>query len=94
MTVLQVCAFAAPNAGNFIASLTNLEERLAEKGIQTIYAFADGARDKTWCQEIQKRTKVYFLPTAHARILPKTYQLFKRIYQENDIAIMHSHFEL
>ena len=94
MTVLQVCAFAAPNAGNFIASLTNLEERLAEKGIQTIYAFADGAKDKAWCQEIQKRTKVYFLPTAKARILPQTYRIMWRVYRENAINIVHSHFEL
>ena len=94
MTVLQVCAFAAPNAGNFIASLTSLEAHLAQKGIQTIYAFADGAEGKPWCRDIQKRTKVYFLPTAKARILPKTYQIFRQIYRENDISIMHSHFEL
>ena len=94
MTVLQVCAFAAPNGGNFIASLTHLENRLKEQGIDTIYAFADGAEGKPWCQEIQKRTKVYFLPIAKARILPKTYHIFKQIYQENDISIMHSHFEL
>ena len=90
MTVLQVCAFAAPNAGNFIASLTSLEAHLAEKGIQTIYAFADGAEGKPWCREIQKRTKVYFLPTAKARILPKTYQIFRQIYRENDIYACHN----
>lgn len=94
MIVLQVCAFAAPNAGNFIASLTHLEKRLAEKGIKTIYAFADGAEDKPWCREIQKRTKVYFLPTAKARILPKTYGIFRKIYAENEVSIVHSHFEL
>lgn len=94
MTVLQVCAFAAPNPGNFIATLTHLEQELQKKGIRTIYAFADGAEGKAWCQEIQKRTKVYFLPTAKARILPKTYQIFKKIYKENNISITHSHFEL
>ncbi len=94
MTVLQVCAFAAPVGGNFIASLTCLEEELKTKGIDTIYAFADGAEGKPWCEEIQKRTKVYFLPTAKARILPKTYQVMKRIYRENRISIVHSHFEL
>lgn len=94
MIILQVCAFAAPNGGNFIASLTHLENSLKEQGVETIYAFADGAEGKPWCQEIQKRTKVYFLPTAKARILPKTYQIFRKIYKENDIAIVHSHFEL
>lgn len=94
MTILQVCAFSAPNGGNFIASLEYLELKLKERSIETIYAFADGAKEKPWCREIQARTKVYFLPTANARILPKTYQIFKQIYRENRIAIMHSHFEL
>ena len=94
MTVLQVCAFAAPSPGNFIGALTQLEYKLKEQGINTIYAFCDGAEGKSWCDEIQKRTKVYFLPTTKARILPKTYQIFRRIYKENDVDIMHSHFEL
>lgn len=94
MTVLQVCAFAAPNGGNFISSLTCLENELRKRGIETIYAFADGAEGMPWCEEIQKRTKVYFLPTAKARILPKTYRIMKQIYRENRILIAHSHFEL
>lgn len=94
MTVLQVCAFAAPNAGNFIACLTKLEYELEAKGIKTVYAFADGARDKLWCREIQERTDVYFLPTAKARILPQTYRIFRKIYAEQDVSVVHSHFEL
>lgn len=94
MVVLHVCAFAAPNAGNFIATLTQLEQTLGARGIQTIYAFSDGARDKSWCREIQKRTKVYFLPTANARILPETYRIFSAIHKENRVDIIHSHFEL
>lgn len=94
MTVLQVCAYAADYPGNFIASLEALERKLKEKNIDTIYAFVERARDKSWCREIQDRTKVYFLPEAKARILPKTYRVFRRIYQENQIDIVHSHFEL
>lgn len=94
MTVLQVCAYGAEYAGNFIASLEELERTLNLRGIKTIYAFIDRAKDKEWCIEIQKRTKVYFLPEAKARILPKTYKLFRQIYKENKIDIVHSHFEL
>ena len=94
MTVLQVCAFGAEYPGNFIASLEALECELNKFGIITIYAFIERARDKYWCKEIQKRTTVYFLPEAKARILPKTYSIFKRIYKENDITVVHSHFEL
>ena len=94
MTVLQVCAYGADYPGNFISSLAALEAALKEKGINTIYAFVERAGAKPWCKEIQKRTKVYFLPEAKARILPKTYRLFHKIYHENAVDIVHSHFEL
>lgn len=94
MEILQVCAYAAPYPGNFIASLTQLEIKLNQQGYKVIYAFPETAQDKEWCLEISKRTKVYFLPVAKARILPCTYKIFRKIYQENNIRIMHSHFEL
>lgn len=94
MTVLQVCAFGAEHPGNFIASLEALEFALAGKGVKTIYAFVERAADKDWCKEIGKRTKVYFLPEAKARILPKTYQVMRSIYAENKVDIVHTHFEL
>lgn len=94
MTVLQVCAFGAEHPGNFIASLEALEYALASKGVRTIYAFVERAADKDWCKKIRKRTAVYFLPEAKARILPKTYQIMHKIYAENDVNIVHTHFEL
>lgn len=92
--VLQVCAYGADYAGNFIASLEILEQQLNIRGVKTIYAFVEKAKDKEWCKKIQQRTKVYFLPEKRARILPATYAIFKKIYKENSIDIMHSHFEL
>lgn len=94
MEVLQICAFGAPNPGNFIASLIELERELKSKGFDTIYAFAETAKDKEWCKELARTHRVYFLPVAKARILPKTYITLKNIYKENNIGIVHSHFEL
>ena len=94
MTVLQVCAFGSEYPGNFIASLEALEQELAKKKIKTIYAFVERASQMPWCQEIEKRTKVYYLPEAKARILPRTYRIFRQIYAENDVTVVHSHFEL
>lgn len=92
--VLQVCAFGAPRPGNFIESMLALQQKLRKEGYETIYAFAETAKGKNWCEEIERESKVYFLPVAKARILPKTYLMLKKIYQENDISIVHSHFEL
>lgn len=95
MTVLQVCAYAAPTEGNFMKSLYCLENKLKEKKISTIYAFPESAKNIDWCIQLCRRVKVYFLPLAKARIKPSTYIAFQRIYSENpDIDIVHSHFEL
>lgn len=93
-TILQVCAFGAPNPGNFIASLLCLQDKMKAYGYETIYTFPEKAKAKKWCQELAKNNRIYFLPEAKARILPKTYQIFKQIYQENQVKIVHSHFEL
>ncbi len=94
MAILQVCAFGAPSPGNFIAALTALENCMKERGIETIYAFAETAKGRPWCDALCQRAKVYFLPVAKARILPKTYQVFRKIYRENTVEIIHTHFEL
>jgi len=94
MIVLQACAFAAPAPGNFISSLLDLEKALEKRGVKTIYAFPERAKNLEWCKKIQKRTKVYFLPEAQARLKISTYQIFHKIYKENSVEIVHSHFEL
>ncbi len=93
-SILQVCAFGAPNPGNFIASLVALQREMSRCGYETIYAFPEKARDKVWCRQLAQSQRVYFLPEAKARILPKTYQILRRIYKENHVQIVHSHFEL
>lgn len=93
-SVLQVCAFGAPNPGNFIASLLELQKKMEELGYITIYAFPEKAKEKIWCKQLAETNRIYFLPEAKARILPKTYQIFHQIYKENDVRIVHSHFEL
>ena len=95
MTVLQVCAYAAPYEGNFIKSLKALGEELSQKGHKMIYAFPENAKEIGWCQQLTQITDVYFLPLAKARIRLKTYNTLKKIYSKHpDLKIIHSHFEL
>lgn len=94
MNILQVCAYAADYEGNFMKSLYALETQLNKQGHRVFYAFSDDAKDKDWCIQLRKRTKVFFLPLKRARILPKTYILLKKIIKENDVKVVHSHFEL
>ena len=95
MDILQVCAYAAPYPGNFIRSLLALEQKAAENGHRTLYAFPETARKIPWCEELAKHAKVYFLPLSKARIRLKTYIALHDILNENpDIKVIHSHFEL
>ena len=90
MKVLQICAYSARYGGNFIASLSVLEQQLSAKGIQTEYLFPEIAREMPWCQELQKRTTVYF--ASLNRFSLKTYSEVARAMAEADV--VHSHFEL
>lgn len=95
MTILQVCAYAAPYEGNFIKSLKALGNVYKEKGDKMVYAFPESARNILWCKELEKHTDVYYLPLAKARIKIKTYTMLKDIYcKYKDLKIVHSHFEL
>lgn len=94
MKILQVCGYAAPYPGNFIMALMELSLDCKKRGYETVFAFPKTAKEKEWCQQIEKEFKVYYLPLEKARIRIETYQKIKRIYEENDIKIVHSHFEL
>lgn len=93
-SVLQVCAYAAPYAGNFINTLLKLDSCYRKKGYKTIFAFPESAKNLEWCTELEKKFKVYYLPLKNARIRIDTYQKMKKIYDENNVIIAHSHFEL
>ena len=92
--ILQVSGYAAPYPGNFVSTLRILSKKCNEKGYQTLFAFPESARETTWCKELQNDYKVYFLPLYKARINPVTYKKMKVIFAENNISIVHSHFEL
>ena len=79
MNILQVCAYAAPYPGNFIKSLLSLDEELRKNGHNTFYAFPEKSQSFEWCKELQRKTEVYFLPLAKARINPKTYIKLSKI---------------
>lgn len=94
MRILQVAAFAAEFPGNFIYSLEQLESEANKSGHEIYYAFPKNAQGKQWCKELEKRTKVFYLPLSKARIKPITYMKLKQIAKLYNIDIIHSHFEL
>lgn len=94
MEILQISAYAGATAGNHIPSLLHLEKRMMEQGYTTVYALLETVKNYSWCKELQTHAKVYFLPVKKARILPRTYYTIWRIFQQHEIKLVHSHFEL
>ena len=93
MTVLEICAYAAPYEGNFIRSLKALAQTMAEA--QFVFAFPSNAAKLPWVKELSKTYDVFFLPLSKARLRPSTYLQLRKIYKKYpDIKIVHSHFEL
>ena len=76
--ILQVCGYAAPYAGNFIATMRALSEANEKMGYQTIFAFPESAEKLEWCNELRNDYKVYFLPLEKARIRIETYRKIKK----------------
>lgn len=94
MNILQVAAFYADFPGNFIYSLEKLEYKANLMGHNVYYAFPMEAKNIEWCQKIENRTKVFFLPLSRARIKPITYLKIKKICKDYKVDVIHSHFEL
>lgn len=92
--VLQVCAYAAPYAGNFIQTLRVLASECEKNGLKTIFVFPETAKGLTWTMELEKIYTIYFLPLHRARISLETYRKMREIYREHNVMIAHSHFEL
>lgn len=92
MKYLFICSYAAPYKGNFICSIEKLEKKLLEQGNEIIYAFPEDTKQQEWCDEIIERTKVYFLPKSRFNL--KTYLAVKNIYKQENVDVVHSHFEL
>lgn len=94
MEILQISAYAGITGGNHIPSLLHLEKRMKEQGYTTVYALLETVSNFSWCKELQTHAKVYFLPVKRARILLRTYLTLQRIFQQHEITLVHSHFEL
>ena len=88
-TVLHLTDYGAPYAGNFIASLSALEQLLAETGTKTVYVLPARAADRAWAQEMSRTHDVRFLKKGgFFSYLRQVCALLK----ETDADILHEHF--
>jgi glycosyltransferase involved in cell wall biosynthesis len=93
-TKIVVCEFAnyaPPFAGNFIASLFNLENELKKQNSNNkmLYIFYESAKKYEWAKEMISNDKeIFFLRNKKISVL---FQLTK-ILRNNNVNILHLHF--
>lgn len=88
-TILQNLNYAAPYPGNLMRSVFNLQTKLKEKGIDTVFLFPENARGIYWIQDmIQAGERVYFKSNSFG----STYRIFKHIVKKHNIRLIHTHF--
>ena len=88
-TVLHLTDYGAPYAGNFIASLSALEQLFAETGTKAVYVLPARAVDRSWAQDMSQSHDVRFLKKGgFFSYLRQVCALLK----ETDADILHEHF--
>ena len=85
MNILQFADYGAPYEGNFIQSLTHLENKLS--GDKTVYLFTKVAQNQEWTKKLQN---VFFLRGN----LFENIKIFRKIIKEEHIDIIHTHFSV
>lgn len=88
-TVLHLTDYGAPYAGNFIASLSALEQLLAEAGTKTVYVLPARAVDRSWAQDMSQSHDVRFLKKGG---FFSYLRQVRALLKETDADILHEHF--
>lgn len=88
-SILHNMNFAAAYPGNFMRSLYDLEKRLREKEIDTVYMLPESARGLYWVDDmVRDGKKVYFKPESAKGM----FKVLRSAIRENNIRIVHTHF--
>ena len=87
--VLHLTDYGAPYAGNFIASLSALEELVSGRGGSMAYVLPPRARERAWAQDFSQSHEVRFL---EAGGFLSYYRQVRRFLRETNASILHEHF--
>ena len=88
-TVLHLTDYGAPYAGNFIASLSALENLLAQDGGSMIYVLPSRAANRDWAQAFSRSHDVRFLKKGG---IFSYYHQVRDLLRETKADILHEHF--
>ena len=87
--ILTVADYAAAYRGNFIESLSALEQAVLADGGIFLWVFPARAKRRDWVQEMQKAGKPVWFLTGNTM---RDARLLRRLMRQYRIRIVHSHF--
>lgn len=87
MKVLQIACYAQPAMGNFIRSISALEQELLNTGVETVYVFWDKVSKHDWYKEFAATHKCYLVQDNSKA----STEIFSLLEQEHP-DIVHTHF--
>ena len=88
-TALHLTDYGAPYAGNFIASLSALEELVVERGGSVVYVLPNRAYNRVWAQDFSQAHDVRFI--GKGGFCSYVVQV-RAMLKETNATILHEHF--
>ena len=89
MKIALLASYAAPYPGNFIPSILLLEKKVKQNGGEIVFVFPNEAKEREWLKCFEGE-KVFFLPYAPYSF--KTIKTLKKIFRDEKIDLIYSHF--
>ena len=88
-TILHLTDYGAPYAGNFIASLSALEQLLSDRSRKTVYVLPPRASERAWTQEFSLSHDVRILETGG---FFSYYRQVRMLLKQTSATLLHEHF--
>ena len=90
-TVMFFSDYASEYSGNFVSSLLALENRLAETGVDCIYAFPVECENRTWTKQLVAFGKhVVYFDFRQSRF--KKFFALNNLLKSYNVDVLHAHF--
>ena len=90
-TLLFLCSYKAPYAGNFVSSLKALEKELSGRGITCVYSFDSGAVEREWYRTLENEGRT-LEPFHFGAGKLREYSELKRIVKKYNADAVYAHF--
>lgn len=92
-SVAHISNYRANFGGTFIKQITTVSDKIIQNEGQVVLIFPKEAKGLAWSERLERRYKVYFIPSPNKYNFFEIYTILKRIFNKENISLVHSHFD-